>query len=271
VGTKVTLSVEGGVCSIWIDRPEVHNAFDEEVISELTRAFGCAFGEPNARVIVLGARGKSFSAGADLAWMRRAAAYDEKKNLDDARALAHMLRTIDESPLVTIARVNGAALGGGAGLVAACDFAVARKEAVFGFSEVKLGIVPAVISPHVIGKIGAARARRLFVTGERFDAKMAEEYGLVSSVVGSEKALDRAVREIVDMVLTSGPKAVAAAKDLVRVVSRELDDPARVDELTARRIAERRASDEGREGIAAFLEKRKPAWHPEARLEAKKA
>lgn len=259
--SKVSFSVRGPVAEIYIERPDVHNAFDEEVISELTRAFGVAIGEPNARVVLLGGRGKSFSAGADLAWMKRAAASDEAKNLADANALAHMLRTIAESPLVTIARVNGAAIGGGAGLVAACDFAFAKKEAVFGFSEVKLGIIPAAISPHVVAKIGAARARQLFVTGERFDAKKAAAIGLIAKVVTSDKSLDKAIEDTVDQVLTSGPKAVAAAKDLVRFVTHE-PDARKVDAETAKRIAERRASDEGREGIAAFLEKRSPSWHP---------
>lgn len=259
--SKVSFSVRGPVAEVWIERPDVHNAFDEEVISEITRAFGCAMGEPGARVVVLGGRGKSFSAGADLGWMKRAAGYDEARNREDARALAHMLRTIAECPLATVARVNGAALGGGAGLVAACDFAFAQKEAIFGFSEVKLGIIPAAISPHVVAKIGPARARELFVTGERFDAKRAASIGLVTKVVAGEKALDKAVEETVQKILTSGPKAVAAAKDLVRFVTHE-PDARKVDEGTASRIAERRASDEGREGIAAFLEKRKPAWHP---------
>jgi methylglutaconyl-CoA hydratase len=261
--SKVSFSTSGAVAEIWIERPDVHNAFDEDVISELTRAFGCAIGEPAARVVVLGGRGKSFSAGADLAWMKRASTYDEKRNLEDARNLAHMLRTIAECPLVTIARVNGAALGGGAGLVAACDFAFAHKDAMFGFSEAKLGIIPAVISPHVVAKIGPARARELFVTAERIDAKRAEKIGLVTRAVNSEKALDKSIVEVVDMVRACGPKAVAASKELVRLVSQETD-PRKVDIQTANRIAERRASDEGREGIAAFLEKRKPSWHPEA-------
>jgi methylglutaconyl-CoA hydratase len=258
--TKVARVVEGGVHRVWIERPDVHNAFDEEVIAELTRAFEAANHDIAARAIVLGGRGKSFSAGADLEWMKRAAAFDEARNLEDAGALAHMLRLLAASRLPTIARVQGAALGGGAGLVCACDIAIASKRAVFGFSEVKLGIIPAVISPHVVRKIGSARAQELFIMGERFDADTASRYGMVSQVVEDEPALDAAVESTLEKLHTSSPVAVNNAKDLVRVVERMLDDPQRVDQETARWIARARQAPDGREGIAAFLEKRKPRW-----------
>jgi methylglutaconyl-CoA hydratase len=211
-------------------------------------------------VIVLGGRGKSFSAGADLEWMKRAANYDHGRNIEDAQALARMLRTLADSRLATVARVHGTALGGGAGLVSACDFAVATRRAVFGFSEVKLGIIPAVVSPHVIEKIGPARARELFVLGERFDADRAAAIGLISRVVEDEAALDLAIKELVAQIKTSSPGGVNTAKDLVRVVLRGFDDPVRLDQETARWIARARATAEGREGISAFLEKRKPSW-----------
>jgi methylglutaconyl-CoA hydratase len=257
---KVTTVNKDGVHEVWIERPDVHNAFDEEVIAELLRAFEEAGQDEKARAIVLGGRGKSFSAGADLEWMKRAAAFDEARNLADAGALARMLRALASSRLPTIARVQGAALGGGAGLVCACDIAIASRRALFGFSEVKLGIIPAVISPHVIRKLGAARAQELFILGERFDAEAALRFGMVSRVVEDEPALDKAVEETLAQLRTSSPAALASAKDLVRVVTRSLDDPVHVDQETARWIAKARQSADGKEGIGAFLEKRKPRW-----------
>lgn len=260
---KVALLVADAVATIWLERPEVHNAFDEDVIAELTKAIEQAHADPSVRVVVLAGRGKSFSAGADLEWMKRAAGYDEARSIEDAGALAKMLRTLSDSNLPTIARVHGAALGGGAGLVAACDIAIASEKAVFGFSEVKLGIIPAVISPHVIQKIGPAKARELFILGERFDAARAHELGLVSRVVADEAALDVAVAETIAQLKTSSPAAINSAKDLVRVVLRGFDEPVKLDQETARWIARARASSDGREGITAFLEKRKPSWVPQ--------
>jgi methylglutaconyl-CoA hydratase len=261
---KVETSCARGVFEVWIDRADVHNAFDEGVIVELTHAFERAVADPTARVLVLGGRGKSFSAGADLEWMKRAAGYDETKNQEDARALAKMLRALADSRLPTIARVHGAALGGGAGLACACDIALASKKAVFGFSEVKLGIIPAVISPHVVRKIGAARAQELFILGERFDADRAQSYGLVSRVLADDAALDAAVAETVAQLKTSGPGALHMAKNLVRMIEHaDGEPPEKLDQETARWIARARSAPEGREGIAAFLEKRKPAWATE--------
>src|SRR5579872_699812 len=258
--SKVATSVERGVHRVWIERPDVHNAFDEDVIKELHQAFEKAGHDPDARAIVLGGRGKSFSAGADLEWMKRAATFDDARNIEDAGNLARMLRSLAASRLPTIARVQGAALGGGCGLACACDIALASKKAVFGFSEVKLGIIPAVISPHVVRKIGAARAQELFILGERFDAEAALRFGMVSRVVEDEAALDQAVEETLEKLRTSSPVAINNAKDLVRVVERLLDDPVHVDQETARWIARARQAPDGREGIAAFLEKRKPKW-----------
>lgn len=257
---KVSTTVANGVHHVWIERPDVHNAFDEEVIAELTRAIDAAGRDEKARALVLGGRGKSFSAGADLEWMKRAASFDEARNLEDAGALARMLRALAASRLPTIARVQGAALGGGAGLVCACDIAIASRRAMFGFSEVKLGIIPAVISPHVVRKLGPARSQELFILGERFDAETAQRYGMVSRVVEDEPALDKAIDETLAQLRTSSPAAINNAKDLVRVVERLIDDPVHMDQETARWIARARQAPDGREGITAFLEKRKPRW-----------
>lgn len=257
-GAKVRLERTRDVARIWIDRPDVHNAFDDEVIAGLTSAVNEASAHPRVRVIVLGGRGRSFSAGADLAWMKRAATWTAEQNSADAARLAAMLRALAGSPKVTVARVQGAAVGGGMGLVAACDIALATTRARFGLSEVKLGLIPAVISPHVIEKIGVGRARALFVTGERFDAAFAERIGLVTRVVEDDEALDLAIEQVIAEVRTSGPDAVRAAKELVRVVPTLPED--QVDAWTAEQIAQRRATPEAREGMSAFLEKRTPPW-----------
>lgn len=255
---KVKLERTQDVARIWIDRPEVHNAFDDEVITGLTSAVRDASANPRVRVIVLGGRGRSFSAGADLEWMRRAATWTVEQNSADAARLAGMLRALASSPKVTVARVHGPAVGGGLGLVAACDLAFATSRARFGLSEVKLGLIPAVISPHVIGKVGPGRARALFVTGERFDAAYAERIGLVTKVVEDEEALDCAIEGVIAEVRTSGPDAVQGAKELVQVVPTLPED--QVDAWTAEQIARRRAMSEAKEGMAAFLEKRTPSW-----------
>jgi methylglutaconyl-CoA hydratase len=259
VGTgKVKLDRNQDVARIWIDRPDVHNAFDDEVIVGLTNAVRDASANPRVRVIILGGRGRSFSAGADLEWMRRAASWTVEQNSADAGRLAAMLRALASSPKVTVARVHGPAVGGGLGLVAACDLAYATSRARFGLSEVKLGLIPAVISPHVIGKVGPGRARALFVTGERFDAAFAERIGLVTKVVEDEEALDCAIENLITEVRTSGPEAVAGAKELVQVVPTLSEE--QVDAWTAEQIARRRATPEAKEGMAAFLEKRTPSW-----------
>jgi len=255
---KVVLERDGGVARVWIDRPDVHNAFDAAVIAGLTERVQEASADPAVRVIVLGGRGRSFSAGADLNWMQAAAGLTQAENEADAARLAAMLRALDRSPKATVARVQGAAMGGGLGLLAACDVAIAASRAKFAFSEVKLGIVPAVISPYVVSRIGVARARELFVTGRRFDAAFAERIGLLDRVLPDEAGLDQAIQELSEQLRTSGPEAVRAAKELVREVARL--GPDEVDAYTGRVIASRRVSAEGQEGIASFLEKRPPAW-----------
>ncbi len=246
-----------GVARLTLNRPEVHNAFDDALIAELTAALEALGGDAKVRAVVLAAEGKSFSAGADLGWMKRMAGYGEAENLADARALARLMETLDRLPKPTVARVQGAAFGGGVGLVACCDIAVASEAARFMLSEVKLGLIPAVISPYVVKAIGQRAARRYFLTAERFDAGEALQFGLLHRVVPAE-ALDAAVEDVLAALLQSGPAAVAAAKDLVFAVDRPLE--AAVIEDTARRIAAIRVGAEGREGIHAFLDKRKPVW-----------
>ncbi|MDP6350942.1 MAG: enoyl-CoA hydratase/isomerase family protein [Alphaproteobacteria bacterium] len=247
-----------GVARITLNRPEVHNAFDDHQIRRLAEAFVRLDGEDSVRAVVLAANGKSFSAGADLNWMKRTAAYSDQENRDDAHGLASLLAMIRGFAKPTVARVQGSAYGGGLGLVAACDIAIAAEEAKFMLSEVRLGLVPAVISPHVVAAMGERSARRYFITAERFDAAEARRIGLVHEVVAQD-ALDDAIEAILSHLAKGGPGAVAAAKDLVdAVANRPIDDEVVAD--TARRIAELRASAEGREGIAAFLEKRSPNW-----------
>ena len=255
-----TLEIEtkGAVATLWMNRPDVHNAFDETLIAELTAACKALDHDPAVRVVVLAGRGKSFSAGADLNWMKRAAANSVDENLDDARALAGMLRTLAEMKKPTIARVQGAALGGGTGLTAACDIAVASTRAVFATSEVRFGIIPSAISPYVLRAIGARQATRYFQSAERIDAARAREIGLVHEVVEPE-ALDAKVQEIVDALIQGGPLAQAAAKDLIRAVDNQPINHTLVEE-TAHRIAHLRATPEARDGIAAFLDKRQPGW-----------
>ncbi len=247
-----------GVARVTLARPQKHNAFDADLIAGLTDAFSALAKSPAVRAVVLESDGASFSAGADLDWMREQANYDEARNLADARRLAQLMRALDRLPKPTIARVQGPAYGGGVGLVACCDIAIASSDAVFSLTEVKLGLIPSVISPYVIAAIGPRVARRLFLTAERFDAAEARRIGLVHEVVAAAE-LDTRVEEIVALLLANGPEAMAAAKDLVfAVAGRPVDDE--LVEDTARRIAQRRASAEGKEGIGAFLEKRKPAW-----------
>jgi methylglutaconyl-CoA hydratase len=244
-----------------MNRPEVHNAFNEDVIAGLQAAFDGLRDDDSVRVVVLAGEGRSFSVGADLQWMRRAARWSEEQNRQDATALARMLRTIAEFLKPVIARVHGNAFGGGSGLCAASDVAIAAESAVFGFTEVRLGLVPATIAPHVVEKIGPGRAMPLFVTGERFSAARAAEIGLVHRAV-PDAEIDAAVGETIAALLECGPQAQSAAKALVRAVAGA--DGAAADEYTAALIGRIRTSEEGREGVNAFLEKRKPAWHPEA-------
>lgn len=250
--------ISEGVATIRMNRPDVHNAFDDALIAAMTAELHRLDQSPEARVIVLAANGKSFSAGADLNWMRRMAKYSKEENLRDAMALAGLMRTLDGVNKPTVARVQGAAFGGGVGLVACCDIAIASTQAAFSLSEVRLGLIPSVISPYVIAAIGEREARRYFLTAERFDAVEARRIGLVHDVVDSG-ALDEAVAKIAGQLLKGGPHALAAAKKLIADVSRRPMDDALSAE-TARRIAAMRVESEGQEGLAAFFEKRLPAW-----------
>jgi len=254
----VQLSVDSGIASLTLDRPDVHNAFDDHLIAELTHKLRDLDHNPGVRVVVLAAKGKSFSAGADLNWMKRVARYSEAENIRDAVALASLMRTLDAMTKPTVARVQGAAYGGGVGLVACCDIAVASAAATFSLSEVRLGLIPAVISPYVIAAIGSRNARRYFLTAERFNAQEALRIGLVHCVV-QDSELDNAVDSIRDELLKGGPKAVAAAKDLIAHVAHRPIDQLLAEE-TATRIAQIRVSPEGQEGIAAFLDKRPAPW-----------
>jgi methylglutaconyl-CoA hydratase len=257
-----TLKIEfrGAAAWVWMNRSELHNAFDETLIAELTEAFGALDRDPAVRAIVLAGEGRSFSAGADLNWMKRQGAAPPQANLSDARKLAALFRTISTCATPTIARVHGAALGGGMGLASACDICVASTKAQFATSEVRLGIIPAAIGPYVVRAIGERQAYRYFQTAERIAAERAREIGLVHEVAEPE-ALDAKVQELVDALLAGGPLAQAAATDLIRAVAhRPVDDG--VVEDTARRIAALRATPEAKEGLDAFLDKRPPAWVP---------
>ena len=249
---------DGGVATLWMNRPEVHNAFNAQLIADLSAACRALDADASVRVVVLAGRGKSFSAGADLNWMKAAGEAGEAENFADAMKLAGMLRTLAEMKKPTIARVQGAALGGGMGLASACDIAVASTKAVFATSEVKFGIIPSAISPYVLRAIGARQATRYFQSAERIDAARALAMGLVGEVVPAAE-LDAAIARLTEQLVSCAPDAQKAAKDLIAAVDgRPIDDA--VSEETAQRIARRRATDEARDGIAAFLDKRPPAW-----------
>jgi methylglutaconyl-CoA hydratase len=247
-----------GVATVTLKRPHVHNAFDDQLIAALTHELKTVERDARVRVVVLAGEGRSFSAGADLNWMQRMAKYSEADNIRDAVALANLMRVLDTMSRPTVARVHGAAFGGGVGLVAACDIACAAAEAVFCLSEVRLGLIPAVISPYVIAAMGQRNARRYFLTAERFDAQEALRIGLVHTVVASTQ-LDAAVMQIVQELLKGGPHALAEAKDLIAAVSNRPVDQALAED-TAARIARIRVTSEGQEGTNAFLEKRAPGW-----------
>lgn len=247
------------VAWVWMAKPAVHNAFDETLIAELTATLLALDADPAVRVIVLAGEGKSFSAGADLTWMQRQGAASVDENLADARRLAELFRTLSTLAKPTIARVHGAALGGGMGLAAACDICVASDRAVFATSEVKFGIIPSAISPYVIRAIGERQAYRYFQTAERISAARAREIGLVHEVTDSEGGLDPQIEAIVEALLAGGPNAQAAATDLIRAVANKPVSDDVVDD-TARRIATLRATPEAREGLSAFLDKRQAAW-----------
>ena len=253
----LTIRREPPIEYVTLNRPDVRNAFNERVIEELTRWATEVARDDEVRVAVLAGTGKVFCAGADLTWMSRMMSYTHDENVEDASAMAKMYATLDHLPIALVGRVHGAALGGGAGLVAVCDIVVADEQAVFGFTEVKLGIVPAVISPYVLTKLGMSPARELFLTGMRFSAARAKEIGLVHAVV-PQADLDTTVTTYVNELLTAAPGAIATAKELLRKVwGRPVQDTIG---LTADTIAARRVSEEGQEGMKAFLEKRKPRW-----------
>ena len=254
----VRREIGDGTCTVRIDRPEVHNAFNEVVIAELTEAFVAAGADPAVRVVVLASGGPSFSAGADVNWMRRMVDYSFEENVADAAAMAAMLRAIRECPRPVICRVHGATFGGGVGLAAACDVAVALRSATFALTEVRLGILPAVISPYVQEKIGPGALRRYALTAERFDAETARRIGLVDEVAETEEGLDERVALFARLIAKNGPEALAACKSVLREI--QPVDWERATEITTRRIAERRVTEEGQAGLRAFLEKRSPRW-----------
>lgn len=249
---------DGAIATVTLNRPEIRNAFDDALIAELTRTFTMLGQSPDVRVIILAASGKAFCAGADLAWMRRMADYSDAENLADATALATMLRTIHECPCPVIARVQGDVFAGGMGLVAACDIVVADEAARFCLSEVRLGLIPATIAPYVIAALGAHAAQRFFLTAEVFSGPTAARIGFVHELVTAQE-LDEAVSRHVNHILSASPAAVSACKTLLREVGgRPVDDELVAD--TARRIADIRASAQGREGVQSFLNKTRPSW-----------
>lgn len=247
----------GPVAEVRLNRPDVRNAFNAELIAALTAAFEELAGDESVRAVVLSGEGKVFCGGADISWMRASLDLSYGENVADAKAMSDMFRAIDRCPKPVIGKVHGAALGGGAGLAAVCDIVVASADAMFGFTEVKLGIIPAVISPFVLAKIGVSHARALFLTGERFDAKRAHHIGLVHEVVVAD-TLDVCIERITNEIVSAGPNAVAAAKALVPRVAAATYDESR--DITAEAIAHQRTSPEGQEGLRAFLERRKASF-----------
>ena len=255
--SALTITVEQEVARVTLARPNVRNAFDAALIGELHDTFERLSKDPLVRVVVLAGEGSVFCGGADIHWMRGALDLSYDENLVDAERMSDMFRAIDRCPKPVIGRVQGAALGGGSGLAAVCDVVIASEETLFGFTEVKLGIIPAVISPFVLAKIGVSHARALFVTGERFLAPRAKEMGLVHEVVAAED-LDSAVQRVVKEVLTAGPLAVAAAKHVIVEVRAASYDASRA--ITTRAIAAQRITPEGQEGLYAFVERRKASF-----------
>lgn len=261
MSTSLAIERQGPIGLVTLNRPERHNAFDDVLIQELTEALRSMEAEESVRLVVLSGAGKSFSAGADLTWMKRMSVFSKDENQRDAMGLAALMRTLAHLRKPTVARVHGAAYGGGVGLVACCDVAVASQAATFSLSEARLGLVPAVISPYVIAAIGERAARRYFVTAERFDAAEAWRLGLVHEITADDDALDDKIGAIADAMLECGPVAQREAKELIRAVAgRPIHSELLQD--TAERIARIRQSPEGREGVAAFLEKRRASWRP---------
>ncbi|HET7649362.1 MAG TPA: enoyl-CoA hydratase-related protein [Gammaproteobacteria bacterium] len=254
-----------GVATLTLNRADKHNAFDDTVIAELTDRLVALDNDKSVRVVILTGAGKSFSAGADVNWMRASAQYDEARNIEDALRLAELMSTLDGMRIPTIARVNGATFGGGVGLVACCDIAIASSTAKFSLSEVRLGLVPSVISPYVIAAIGAHNARRYFLTSDVITADRAREIGLVHEVTDADK-LDAAVEREVALILKGGPKALTAAKNLIASqVALSTSAQRNLRSKTANIIAQLRVSKEGQEGLSAFLEKRPASWLKESK------
>src|SRR5205814_5958673 len=252
------VNVERPIASVILERPDIHNAFNDELVKLVTETFTERSARDDVRVIVLAGAGKSFCAGADLNWMKRMVQYTREQNLEDARAVGSMYLAIAKCPKPVIARIHGAALGGGAGLVAACDIAVAVESVQFGFTEVKLGIIPAIIGPFVIARVGPGRAREFFITGERFLAPVAMNIGLIQHVASHEAALDALIDSKISQILTSAPGAIAAAKELVFGVAARTLESSR--EFAADAIARARTGEEGQAGMQAFLDRQKPPW-----------
>ena len=254
----IRLTIDDGVATVTLHRPQVRNAFNDVMLAELVAVFKSLAAQfPNVRVVVLTGSGSVFCAGADLNWMRKTASYSLEENLADARQLAECMYRLYTLPQPTIARVNGAAIGGGMGLVCACDLAIAQEDATFSLSEVKIGLVPACISPYVLKKVGEGRCREFFLTGERLSAQRAKEAGLINEVVSAEE-LDARLQERVNLLLANGPQALATCKSLLAAVSQLPLEEAR--DYTAHVISELRLGQEAQEGMAAFLEKRRPSW-----------
>lgn len=249
---------EGAVARVWLDRPERRNAFNAELIAAISETFATLSADETLRAVVIAGRGEAFCAGGDLEWMRASGELPYERNLADAELAAAMFSAVESCPAPVVARVQGAAVGGGTGLACCCDLVLARADARFGFTEVRLGLVPATIAPFALARIGRSQARALFVTGETFGAERAHAIGLVHEVHADDASLDAAVERALAAIMRGGPQAVRAAKALL--VDMRDGDPAPQSRRAAEAIAARRASDEGREGIAAFLERREPRW-----------
>lgn len=255
---SVLYKVENGIAAITLNRPEVHNAFNEEMIAELTALFEKAGADKNVRAVVLRGNGKSFCAGGDLNWMKRVAAYTHDENVKDAMQLGHLLRVINTLPKITIALVHGNAFGGGVGLTACCDIAIAEDGAQFCLSEVRIGLIPSIIAPYVIRAMGERQARRLFLTAEKFDGAAAHKIGFVHKLVQAG-GLDAGAHKVIEALMDGAPGAQAMGKKLIlEIAGKPIDDS--IVRLTSERIAEARASEEGKEGLSAFLNKTEPSW-----------
>jgi methylglutaconyl-CoA hydratase len=253
----IIYEIKNNVATISLNRPQIHNAFNKKMIEELSDAFKNVAEDSKVRVVILTGKGKSFCAGADLNWMREIINYSFEENLKESNQIAELLYYIYSLPKPTIARINGTTIGGGTGLMAVCDIVVASKNAMFGLSEVKLGLIPAVISPYVIKRIGETNARQYFLTGERLTAEDALKIGLVNKIVSDEE-LNVEIEKIVNQLITSGPVAIAKCKELLNNIPKMSLEEAKT--YTAKMIADLRISEEGQEGMSAFLEKRKPKW-----------